>query len=542
MSKLIKFDKSAEIVDVIKKIKTLKEDEAIFEFPKDAKLFKVSHNLVLIKKTGDVLGKTIMVHTDDLTGKMLVTKAGLLLQEGSISPEIIKEKLATKVTRKVKFSDIGAPRPIAKINTPSAATVVAKPREKDLIPGVKKYIPEVANISLIRKAGLTFSKVFVLVTIILVLAVFGLAVLLPQAQITVYARSEPITRDFEVTVDQGTRTINSGKMLVPAEAIGKEVSHTKSFPATGVKVTGTKATGSVTLYNFTKNTLTLRAATTTLLVNGKKYFFTKDVTGLRPTARIGTGADTEIDESSLIPAVPVIAEQLGQEYNIGTSIRLELSNSALGQADVYAITSGAMSGGTSVQTKIVAQQDLDKAVVTMTDELAAIAEGELSKDSDSKLKILSNAVNKEVLAKTANKNAGEEAETFDMTMIARVSGLAFKEEDVKNLVVEKINSVLSEDKYLLQDGKQDLNTVFKTVDIAKGTGVLSVHYETVAAYNVDDNNLSKILAGKNASEIEDILLTKPEIDRVDIQFSPFFVNKAPRFNGKIYIKTVLSQI
>jgi hypothetical protein len=109
------------------------------------------------------------------------------------------------------------------------------------------------------------------------------------------------------------------------------------------------------------------------------------------------------------------------------------------------------------------------------------------------------------------------------------------------LVVEKIESVLSEDKFLLDDGKQELTTSFKTVDIDAGTGTLSVHYETIAAYKVENTNLSKILAGKDAVEIQEILLTKPEIDRVDVTFAPFFVKKAPRFNGKIYITTVQSE-
>ncbi|HYC79897.1 MAG TPA: hypothetical protein VEC17_02630, partial [Candidatus Binatia bacterium] len=169
-------------------------------------------------------------------------------------------------------------------------------------------------------------------------------------------------------------------------------------------------------------------------------------------------------------------------------------------------------------------------------------EQEITADTNNpSVKILTNAVKSEVLAKTANKNVGDAAENFDMTIIARLTGLSFNEQDVKTLVLEKINSVLSEDKYLLQDGKQDLQTSFKTVDVDKGTGVLAVHFETIAAYKVENTNLSKILSGKNAVEIKEILMTKPEIDRVDVEFSPFFVNKAPRFNGKIYIKTVQSQ-
>jgi hypothetical protein len=388
----------------------------------------------------------------------------------------------------------------------------------------------------------SFSKFFMLGIVVLVLVVFGLAVLLPQAQITVYARSEPVNRDIEISVDKGTRSINSSKLTVPGEAVNKEISHTKNFPATGVKLSGTKSQGSIQLYNFTKNTLTLRAATTTLVVNGKKYSFTKDVTGLRPTARIGVGEQQEIDQSSLIAPVPIVAQEVGETYNLGANIRMEVQNAALGQADVYAMTSTAISGGTSIETKVLSQEDLDNATKAMQDELAKLAQTEIaSSTGNASIIVQPNAVKSEILAKTANKEVGDEGTNFDMTIIARVSGLSYNEQDVKTLVLEKITSVLSEDKYLPEDGKQELTAAFKAVDVEKGTGVLAVHFETVAAYKVENTNLSKILAGKNAIEIKEILLTKPEIDRVDVRFSPFFVNKAPRFNGKIYISTIESQ-
>jgi hypothetical protein len=238
-----------------------------------------------------------------------------------------------------------------------------------------------------------------------------------------------------------------------------------------------------------------------------------------------------------------VAEQVGADYNIGANTRLELQNAALGQADVYGTASGSISGGSSTEIKILSQQDIDAATQTMQNDLAQLAQDEIMADSGNEnVRILPNALTSEVLAKTANKNVGDETATFDMTIIARASGLSFNQNDVRGLVVEKINAVLSEDKYLLENGEEKLTANFKAVDLPNGTGVLAVHFETIAAYRVNNTNLSKILAGKDAIEIKEILLTKPEIDRVDVQFSPFFVNKAPRFNGKIYIKTVLSNI
>lgn len=540
MAKLVKLQKSEQIVDIIKKIKTLKSDEVIFDLPPGSALFKNPHNFSLIKKSSTAMGKTVIIRTDDPAGKSMVAKAGLLMDEGG---EYEKPEIKTK-TKKVRFSDIGAstmPRLAAAAMQEHPAPVsIIKPRVSSTPVG--ETLRRKFSIFHLPHFHSNFSRFFILGLVVLVLVVFGLAVLLPQAQITVYARSEPIMRDLEISVDKNTRSTNNSNLTVPGIAVSREISHTKNFPATGVKLTGNKATGNVQLYNFTKNTLTLRAATTSLVVDGKRYSFTKDVTGLRPTARIGQGGEQEIDTSSLIPPVGIVAQDVGANFNIGADVRLEIQNTALGQADVYAETVGSVTGGSSNEIKVLSQADIDKATQAMQNELASLAEQEIKEagQEDASLKILPNAVKSEVLAKTANKEVNDEANDFDMTIIAKVTGVGFNEEDVKNLVLEKINSVLSEDKYLLEDGKQELRTNFKSVNIDNGTGVLAVHFETTAAYKVENTNLSRILAGKDAVEIQEILLTKPEIDRVDVTFSPFFVKKAPRFNGKIYITTVQS--
>ncbi|MBX4191788.1 MAG: hypothetical protein KW804_03245, partial [Candidatus Doudnabacteria bacterium] len=86
------------------------------------------------------------------------------------------------------------------------------------------------------------------------------------------------------------------------------------------------------------------------------------------------------------------------------------------------------------------------------------------------------------------------------------------------------------------------NPVFKSVDPAFTKGVLTVHFQTIAAYKVDNQNLTKILSGKTEPEIKEILLSKPEIDQVKVKFWPeWFVHKAPKFNGKIKIETELSE-
>jgi hypothetical protein len=575
MPKTIKLNKNDDIAQVIQKIKNMREKEAIFEAESGSAILTNSANLRLMRKTAEVLGKSIQLKTDDSIGQVLAVKAGMPLYGKETPAEPVKPKLMTGKVRKpaprpaVSRAGMGDMGPAKRTVRPPVAAQKIRPTppamdEEPIMEPAAKYIPKISMPTAAETArvavpmqnqkadkpkrrwwrlGGDYSKVLLLTAVVLVIIIFASVVLLPRADITVYARSEPVTRDADITVDKDAKNPDSTRQTIPGQIVVKEVSNTKTFQTSGVKNVGEKAAGSVVIYNFTKNTLTLKASTTTLLINGKKYFFTKDVTGIRPTARIGTGADQEIDQSSLGAPVAIVADQAGDTYNLSANQKFTIQNAALGQTeDVYAMNPGAVSGGTSKTIKIMSQEDLDRATTEMTDDIATVAEAELAKDNqNSNIKILPSGSNKEILAKTANKNVGDETEEFDMTVIGRLTGLAYDEQNVKSVFVDQINDVLADDKYLLADGQQNVSAQFKSIDLGNGRGVLNVHFETVAAYKINNDNLSKTLAGKSAVQIKEILLSRPEVDRVDVKFSPFFVNKAPRWNGKIYLNSVISQ-
>ncbi len=545
---IIQLGKKDDLTSAIKQIKLLKDDEVIFEIEKGSPLLKNAEGLKLMKKTAEALGKVVKIETEDTDGRLFAQKAGVLAGEVTLAPKVVKRPL--RMTRgDVKppagnFSDIMVPRrkvvkrtnPVA---VPSAPVEVnraknftpVRVKQPSVVRSITPSEPEGSRLEFeVNKSSSRFSKIFILCLVVLVVTVFGLAVLLPQADVTIFARSEPITRDFEISVDKAAPRVDTNSLTVPGIAVSREISQTKSFPTTGSLASGNKSTGTVTLYNFTSNTLTLRASTTTLIANGKNYSFTRDVTGIKPNGSPNTG-------------IPIIAQNGGADYNLPANTRFRIVNAALGNQNVYAENPAALSGGTTgAATKVLSQQDIDNATNELLAAVVAAVEEDMTGTNSVKTRVLDSGVKKEVLAKTANKQVGQETEEFDMTLIAKVTGLAFREDDVIDVIVAKINEVLSSDKYLLVAPEPKYESNFKSIDSALSKGVLAVHFETVAAYKVDEENLPKILAGKNDSEIKEILLSKPEVDNVEVKFWPeWFVHKAPKFNGKIKIQTILSE-
>src|SRR3989338_282076 len=516
--KILKLNKKNDLVEAVKQIKSLKDDGVVFELESGSAILRNQNHLRLLKKTGEIYCKEVKIQTSDEAGMQLVKKVGML-------PGEVTSVKAVRPTRRTNAS----PKPGTQFGDITMSKKVHEEPQHHVVH--QSYEPSGSRLEFeIAKKSSKFSKFFILILVVVIVAVFGALVLLPKANVKVTARSEAISRDFEVSVDKENKAVNASALSIPGVVVSKEVSLTKTFDTTGTKSSGTKATGTVTIVNNTPNTLTLKAATTTLIANGKKFNFVSDVGGIR-----GNGASTT--------GIQIIAQDGGADSNLAANTRFQISNAALGNADVYATNPQALTGGTTgAVTKILTQEDIDKATDAMLVEIVSVAAAEISQTNSVEMKLLDSGSKKEVLAKTANKNIGAEVTSFDMTIIARVSGLAFREDDVSEVVLAKINEVLSDDKYLLESAESKYEAVYKTIDPAQTKGVLSVHFETVAAYKMDTDNLSKLLTGKNELEIKEILLSKPEVDDVEVKFWPeWFVHKAPRFNGKINIETVLKQ-
>jgi hypothetical protein len=565
--KSITINPKDDVASVTHLIKASKDRQLLLIMKKGTNLLYSSDNLRVLRKTGEVLGKVIKVSVDanDDIGMQIAQKAGILFgNDLAMARPVLK-------TSRIKRSDIMRPVGDIKMNKSRQSKIAGvkgfveiSEQDLDLVENKKKsffgFSKIKAKLPIINKQDFFGGKIerpisrsfqqkiksssvvrfFVIGIGVLIILVLTVSIFLPQANITIYARSEPVSRDVDVTIDKNLSTTDVEKLMVQGIPVSKEMAKTKTFTTTGVKLDGLKSQGFVRLYNFTNSTLTLRKSTTTLVANGKNYFFAKDLTGLKPTLRKTSDPTSDIDPGSLIAEVEIIAENPGESYNLPANTKFTIINNALGDREVYAMNDKAIGGGQASAAAVVSEEDINKATTDIVDNMFTELESGLSAEQGTNVRIMTfDGV--EILAKTPNKNIGEVTENFDMTVIARVTGLAYKESEINFLLQTKIQNILSADKYLVDDARKNITIKEKSFDKSKGIGIISVHYETTIAYRVNTASLAKLLTGKTESEIKEILLTKPEIDQVAVKFSPFFVHKSPRFSNKVKIISEISK-
>jgi len=157
----------------------------------------------------------------------------------------------------------------------------------------------------------------------------------------------------------------------------------------------------------------------------------------------------------------------------------------------------------------------------------------LSKDN---LVLLEKAYLSEVISFTADKPAGTESPTFEAALKIKLTGLAFNRQQLQKLVYDRIGQTLASNKSLEKD-KDGLLT-YKVKDINSGFDLasLTVHFQGRAVFNINLGEASGLLVGKSKSEVNEILRSKNEVDKIEITLAPAWQRNFPWFAGKIEVK------
>jgi hypothetical protein len=556
MVKTIYLNLEDDITKITARIAKEAAPEVVLVFPKGSFLFSDSINLRLLKKQVDLLGKEAAILTMDEVGQIYAKEAGFPLKFLSkksgggrfsditprrTNPEKPRTRAARKavpvviaepVAPKVSYSETQAEEPVVPEATPTTDeeelfqpiavtdSIFSHPTETAPVAA-----PQVKNKSrrMHRVAMMSFVAASLVIVLLLVLVV------LPSATITVHAKTQAVSRDVELSAATAITEPDSSKLALPATAVRKTLDVQSKMTTSGKREVGSKAQGTVLIYNLSKNPLNLKSSTTTLSVGSKTYVFTED------QASVKTVPNANVPESDLRSAT-IIAVNGGEDSNLPAGTRVEITNQVFGAQPqfLYAKTKTAITGGTSRFISVISEDDYKKA----QDDLRAKAASQIREELKAQnLTFLENAYALTDVAEfKADKPVGTESPQFDASGKVTINGLAFNTDQLSEMIRNRISATFPAGKKL-QDKSQDSMTmkVRGTPDINNGILGLTVHSESSASYDLDIGDIRPKVAGKSKEEVSELMLSRPEVDRVDITLSPSWQNTIPRFQAKIKV-------
>lgn len=563
-----------DVARIVTKVKAQKGEDVVLVIPKDAYVLADSINLRLLKKQTDMLGSKVSILTMDETGQIYAREAGFSLRRlpkisrsntfSDIRPQRVSA-LATfgknlkghkptprpvsTPTIPVKPKKTAASRPVAKSSTvgiaagkilehrgakavatrnnrlansdwltPSAGGLTSKSDNVFMPPGSRSNKPPRRRSY--RKVALAFVALALIAVMALVIVV------LPSANVTVYARSQTVARDLDLVIDANQESVDAGRLTLPATKVDETKQVTRTFTTNGKREVGSKAQGRVAIYNLTGSSMNLRSSTTVLTVGTKTYYFTSDQNGI-------TALESPSKDSNATTA-DIVAAEGGEDFNLPAGTRVEINNQTFGSQPqrLYAKTITQVIGGSSRFVSVVSREDLDSSQKELIRKAVEEVNGGLSEGR----KLVEGAYNVEVTNFTPDKPEGIESTTYAASAAVKITGLAFNESDLRQMVRGRLTQTLGADKALQEAELDEIVYKIKTLDLAAGIMQLSIHYESQAKAKIDASDLITQLAGKSKEQASDILLTNQNIERVDISLAPSWQKSFPRLGTKIHIK------
>jgi len=376
MAAIVYLDVDDEITSAAARIRGIEDERIALVLPLGSRLATSRINFRLLAREAEARGKRIEVVTNDASARALAASAGLPTHLSVAAFEAGPTATAT--------AGVATPAPSGPGAAPVAGEGGRPPADDDspttAIPTVKRPAERAAPVPQVGRRPPSPKGPIIAAILLLIglLAVSGTAafLLLPSAQITLTPASETIgPLELNVTAQAGVTQPDVVNLLVAATRFPFDVDATQTFPATGVKVTETGATGEVTFSSLnTGNDNTIEAGAIVETESGIEFRTVVEIT--LPPADIGI-VDGEFVVIPSTEKVGVEAVNIGVSGNVGAGTIVVVPREENAQRTTVT-NETATGGGSHTETPQVQQADIDAAMRALDLALGVAFDGQIA--------------------------------------------------------------------------------------------------------------------------------------------------------------------
>jgi hypothetical protein len=355
---------------------------------------------------------------------------------------------------------------------------------------------------------------FVGVTIVMLAVVILLSTI--KAAITIYPNVQEIRTEFIADVVKETELEGE----IPGRVIDVTLDETREFVVAedGATAVPAKAGGMVTIHNDSNRAQPLVSTTRLLTPEGILF---------------------RIDEGVTVPAGGSVetmahADEEGQSGQVGPSTFTIPGLNSSRQKEVYAESTEAMTGGLEY-IKMVSEQDLEQAFVTVQDDLFVQARADLLAEIPKTY--AGETYFEEVLDQVASVEAGEEIDTYSVSVSVHVVGVFYDQNALLTIAEAKLYESLEKGYQLFDVDRADMQVDVERYDLEYELANVKVLLEGQTMVAPTNDLLNKDnLVGLRTKELSDYLMNSGVAVNVDISFFPFWISKVPSLKDRIEIK------
>lgn len=348
---------------------------------------------------------------------------------------------------------------------------------------------------------------------------------LPKAKITIYVSPKTFQEEVSMKFNTDGKTdISSG--IIPAKLLTSEASGEKTKAASGTKLIGDKAKGSVQVQNGTAFPINLSAGT--LLVSSGNLKFSLDNSASVSAALSPSSPGTT--------NVNVTADAIGAEFNLAKDEIFKVGNYP--KAEVDAKASANFSGGSSQQISAISQADQDSLETQLKDELGQKVKTEIESEVLPEQIFINDLAEISITSEDFDHKVGEQADSLKLTLKVSATAVAANKEKLleyaRGVLKDKIPSG-----FVLRDSQIAFKFTFDSVE--DNDYLYKADLSANFLPQVDTSGIIKKISGKTPSVTEDYLSTIPGFSRAQVTLSPRlpgFLGTLPHIGKNITIEIV----
>ncbi|GEM_PF-5252100 len=352
------------------------------------------------------------------------------------------------------------------------------------------------------------------VAIIVLVAASGIVIaVIPEATVTLHVPTEALKKSITLLVDTGAVAQDSTTLPGIAHEVSAETSGTAK--ATGKKQVGEKAKGVITISNSWSSEAQSLPKNSGL-VSDKGLVFRTQADATIP------GATSQIKNGQVIVTpgtvdVAVVADQPGEQYNIGSSNFSIQGYSGEKASKITGHSDKAMAGGTTKELTVVAEKDITDAKADAQGKLQAAIVSSL-KQSIPADEILVTQTAGDVTYTTPDHATNDEADEVTIKAVTKATGITTRKHAIEAALTTLFKDGLGTTKSVILPEVSEIT--WAVTSPGSGKYELKKELEGQIVTNIDSNAVKARVRGRKAAQITETLKSDFGANDVEVVHTP----------------------
>jgi len=509
MKKYTYIEPDEKITGITKKIKAIPDHEINLVLPAKSAMSSLAGLRQLREQVSKLKKKVVIISNDDNVINN-AKSAGFNTKISGSTPD-------TATTVKKSSPDDSK---IVKTNRKDIKIVYKKkPTEKvesappvdmkKISPAKSPVAPSLANQILL--GALSIISLIIIVTVVLLI--------IPTTTIKLISQARNVNLETTLSVDTAQKNVDYINNVIPAQLINSEQEYVQEERSTGSTNLGQPASGVITVHNQTSSELSL-VSNTRFLSDGGVLF--------RSTQSVKVPADGTAN-------VTVTSDLGGASNNIGPS-RFTLPALPGSESYLYGQSTASMSGGTDDIIYNISQDDINFSVEEIKSKLYDQAISDLKTKLPANREFLTIDLADLTVDITPDHQVGDQVDTFNIVAKGTIPFIVYDKANLDEIISKNLAKLVSQDRTMADQGSQNMTIDVLQVDVPSGYALLKITTQAVSIPSYNINQIKKDIAGKSAEEVKEYFLNYPEIQQIDVEFWPDWVNRVSKIPARIDIQ------